>query len=637
MRKLILVLSILFFLFSLIFLRHYFSIFYFQNDLNKIVFNIEIPKNDDIFACFNKNCDKMNYQNGVYFYKLNQQNPLFYKKAINNIELISSKKTLENIKEIDLFVGHNYEKINLENKNISKVDFINKKSYSISFDIENNNKTIIQKLGIYFESIFYNWHFYLISYILFLVYLIKYQERFNFKIKHPIFLILFLAILLRLSHIDFVPLWNDELYTLTHISNLGEGFNLRRTFQDAGNPPIFFILSNIWLYFFHQNIVLIRLLPLIIGVVQVYFIYFILNKMFNKKIALIASFLSSINIFIILESNEIRSYILAMTLILAQLYLFYNLKNKFNFKHLILYCFISILLTNTHYYCIFYVLSNFILGLIIFKNKKEKIQFLICNLISFLSFVPYFIITFYSNSLNPAFNTWLEKPSIDLFLNHITFYFGNIFFFIITIIFSFFILKKLRKEEKFIFLQNIYSISFVFLSALIISLAIKPILFERYFCIFLPLLIINTSLILNVDFKTKFQPLIFCIIFLFAINIPKYENFNLFSNIDLMIQYGALDYKTQKTKSFFIISDKISYIKYYPKINPKSAIEVDFKVDENTDLINKYLKKINYKKGEKIILYLPEMCINSKIKFSKTLNLRKIETTIIPVYKIYIE
>jgi len=636
LRKLLLGLSIFFFLISLIFLRHYFSIFYFQNDLNKITLNIELEKKDDIYACFNQNCDKFEHNSGIYSYKLNQQNPLFYSDVVDNIEIISSKNTVSKINKIDLFIGNKYKKITTNDIKTVDIEFLGEKKQSINIPFISNNKTFIQKAGVYFESIFYNWYFYLITYGLILIYLIKYQDRFKLKIKYPIFLILFLATFLRLSHIDFIPLWNDELYTLTYISNMGEGLNLKRAFLDAGNPPLFFIISNFWLYLFNKNVFIIRLLPCLIGIFQTYFIYFITNKMFNKKIALTASFLSAINIFIILESNEIRSYILAMCLVLANLYLFNKLKNNFSYKNLILYSIISILLINTHFYCILYVLSNFILGLIIFKNNK--IKYIIANIISALSFIPYFCITFYNNSCDKNFNTWLEKPSLDVIYNHIVFYFGNIFFFIITVIVSILLFKKLKKDEKFIFLHNIYTISFIFISAFLISITIKPILFERYFCIFLPLLIINTSLFLNIDFKTKFKPLIVVFIFLSSINLPKYENFNLFSNIDLMANYSINDFIYHKNyKAYFVIPDKIDYIKYFPKIPSNKIIVSNFGVREDIDLIDFYKKQINYKKGNKIILYLPEICINSKIKYSKELNIRKINTTIVPVYKIYLE
>ena len=270
MRKTLLILAGFFFLISLIFLRHYFSVFYFQNDINKITLNIELQEKDNIYACFNQNCDKMHYKNGVYFYKLNQENPVFYHDIVDNIEIISSKETISKIEKIDLFYSNKYKEIDSNQFKIHDVEFLDKNKQSINFSFSGNNKTLIQKTGIYFQSIFYNWYFYLIYYILILITLIKYQNKFDLKIKYPIFLILFLATFLRFSHIDFIPLWNDELYTLTFISDMGKGINFKNAFLDAGNPPLFFILSNIWLNIFNESVILIRTLPLIIGVFQVY-------------------------------------------------------------------------------------------------------------------------------------------------------------------------------------------------------------------------------------------------------------------------------------------------------------------------------------------------------------------------------
>ena len=131
---------------------------------------------------------------------------------------------------------------------------------------------------------------------------------------------------------------------------------------------------------------------MILGLVQIASIYFILNKVIDKKAAILASFLSAINIFIIVESNEIRSYILSMSLVLWGGYWFYKLLKDFSNKNLIIYLIFSSLLINCHYYCIFFVLANFILGCFLFKNNKKK--FILGNFISFLTFLPYFLNTF---------------------------------------------------------------------------------------------------------------------------------------------------------------------------------------------------------------------------------------------------
>jgi len=589
--------------------------------------------NEDMFVCFNKNCDKMTFKNGIYSYKLNQENPIFYNDITDNLEIITFKN--KNIKSINVFIAADFYYFKNNDLNFREIEFNNQKAYSINLNVPSNNKSFFQKIALYFEGIFYNWYFYLISYILIIIYLIFYKTKFELKIKYPIFIILFLGLFLRLSHITYIPLWNDELYTFCNVSDIASGLNFKNTFQDAGNPPLFYIISNIWLYFFSKSLFLIRLLPCLIGVFGIYSIYFILNKILNKNTALIGAFLFAINIFIIVESNEIRSYILSMSLVLWLGYYFYQLKNEFNNKNMFIYLLLSICLVNLHYYCLFFIVFNFILGSILFKNK---IKFLIINVFSFLTFLPYFIITTLNKSLEADFNNWIEPVSFEVLKNHITFYFGNIIFFIVVIIFAIYIFKKLNKIQKDIFIYTNLSIVSVFFIALLISLIIKPILFERYFCIFLPFLIINTSIILSLDYRQKIKPLIIILIFLFSLNIPKYENFNLFSNINLLMKYVMKDIKNNSEyEKYIVIPDYIDYIKYFDiKLNDRIIVS-NFGVREDIDLLNYYLSLIKNKENKKIILYLPEICINSKIKYSNNINIKRIETTIVPIYKIVLK
>ena len=117
--------------------------------------------------------------------------------------------------------------------------------------------------------------------------------------------------------------------------------------------------------------------------------------------------------------------------------------------------------------------------------------------------------------------------------------------------------------------------------------------------------------------------------------MPKYENFNLFSNIDLMAKYSSSDYKNHNLESYFVIPDRKDYIKYYPKIPSNKVIVSNFGIREDIDLIEFYLSQTNKRKN--LVLYLSEICINSKIKYSDKLDIKKIDTTIVPIYKIVIK
>lgn len=623
--------------------KHSFNIFYFQNDVKKIAINLEATSAlDSPLICFDDNCDFINNKNNIYSYLLSPSKPNFYKN-FHKVAILLNPNDILKINSIEFFDGFklNYIHKNQFSYNLIKVE--NSERCEILLPFKTNYKSIFQRLGVYFESIFYNWYFYIFSYILLIVYFYLNKTNFDLKIKPILIPILFIGLFLRLSHIDNLPLWFDESYTYSIISNLGE-LNFLNCFKDGGNPPLYFIISNIYLHFFNQNLAIIRFLPCLTGIILIYACFYIPNKLLNKNIGLLSGFLCAINILIINQSNEIRSYVLAMVLVLICSYYFYKLFSNFNNKDLIIYTIFAILLFNTHYYCILYLFFNLILGLILIKNNR--IKFLISNSLAFLSFLPYFFYTFIHKSLSTNFNSWIPNPSFEVFKNHITYYFGNHFFFVLTIVFLIIIFKKnlLNKIEKNILFYSVSLIVFSFLSALLISLTIKPILFERYFCIFIPFLIINTSIFINLNYDKNLKPLIICLILLFSINMPKYETFNQFSNIDLFVRYSLNDIKKYpKEESFLVLLENEKYLNYFKKdfknIENSNIIVTNLNNPEKIDIINHYKKIIKSKNKnlKKAVIYLPEMCINSKIKFSNQENIKTINTTIMPIYKIFIE
>ena len=171
--KILLIISFLLFFLPLLFIRHHLSIFYFQNDINRIAVNIEADNLIEPYICFDSECDLLKYQNGIYSYKLNQENPLFY-NDISNIELILNKNTdLKSIKNITIFNGNKFEYIDSSKLNFKEIDFNNSKKISLDLPFSLNSKTILQKVGVYLESVFYNWYFYILGYILLIFCLIK--------------------------------------------------------------------------------------------------------------------------------------------------------------------------------------------------------------------------------------------------------------------------------------------------------------------------------------------------------------------------------------------------------------------------------------------------------------------------------
>jgi len=147
LRKVVLILSILFFFLSLIFLRHHFSVYYFQNDIGRLALNIESQNVGDIYVCFDKNCDLMKFEKNIYSYELNQENPLFYNDSIENIEFIlPSKKAKNNFESISFF--YNLDEFfylsndDIKNAEIKEIDF----QATVALSLHAPNHEIRQKI-----------------------------------------------------------------------------------------------------------------------------------------------------------------------------------------------------------------------------------------------------------------------------------------------------------------------------------------------------------------------------------------------------------------------------------------------------------------------------------------------------------
>ena len=82
----------------------------------------------------------------------------------------------------------------------------------------------------------------------------------------------------------------------------------------------------------------------------------------------------------------------------------------------------------------------------------------------------------------------------------------------------------------------------------------------------------------------------------------------------------------------------IDYINYFKNdfknISKNNILISNFGSREDKDLILEYKKMA--KKESNLIFYVPEICVNSEIKYRKNPNIQKIETTIFPIYKITI-
>ncbi|MDO5438371.1 MAG: glycosyltransferase family 39 protein, partial [bacterium] len=302
-----------------------------------------------------------------------------------------------------------------------------------------------------------------------------------------------IVFVLRIAFDSGLDFWTDELYTATVAGNPNLPFI--SVFSDPGNPPLFFIFARYWQMIFSHNETLLRLLPCIFSILTAGAIYLFVKSFSNKKFALLSSFLFGVNIYSIQASSDFRCYSLAaLEAVLLSYYLFKIIKDGKNIDFII-YGILAALSFNTHYFQALFLLGCFIWGEILIK--KGKLKFLYSNLIAFLTFLPYFLMTGLNKALiSDTFNRF-QRPEITEIINDIFLLYSNKAVVIVLLILFFvsvfkFGEKIFDKQVRKIFLFSMYSVSFLYLSAYLFSM-VKPVIRDYYFIILVPFVSISIS------------------------------------------------------------------------------------------------------------------------------------------------
>ena len=632
----------------------------FNTPLNPITINLELNKkyNKNIFACFNDYC--LNFENNgisnIYSIKFNNEIVGFSDSKIKNLYIAypDNIEDFENsIINLSLYTG---QKTEFYNKNdllkLKKKHFTmetdgekeNYNAYQLKF--KSNYKGYLSHIHNLFLALFYNWQIFIIPYFwLFVAYLIYNfkKEIFNFKLPkntpyYALSAIIILGIFLRLVGFLEYPLWLDEIYTKTTAIK-----NFISTFNDPGNPPMFFIFEYIISKIFNSSDLVLRILPLIFSILIIPTTFLLLkdNDPKNTKTAIFGAFFASINTIFIYHAQEARCYSMAMFLSLAVIYFLFKYLKDLKTKNLIIFSILSIMAINTHYILTIFILGNFLWGIFsLLKEKKELLKFLIANILIGLSFLPY-LLNIYKTSFNQGFNSWIDELSKNTFLYTINEYFINKYVFLIlcivlfiTLIMSFLpdewlnkinLKKDINKENLFIYL--IYSIAFILIISSIISIYIKPILHKRillagYGLLFL-LEIVSISSIFHFIKENKIyrmlQGIYSIILFMICLSMTHPMPLREMYRLDDFMEFIQNDIKNYPSnyEIHAITNDREDYLDYFPNLKDNNKIIWHY-VDTNS---MKYLKKISkkdYIKGKYGVVYLHNM--SADIEFMSLMN-----------------
>lgn len=206
--------------------------------------------------------------------------------------------------------------------------------------------------------------------------------------KTPVFIlavILCVAALLRFYHFGHNDFWYDEAWNLTNGRVLtASSF---ATFQTG--PILFFFITHI-LFLLKSSELVLRMIPLIFGLVSIPALYLLASTLFNQRVGLISAFLIAISPIQIYYSQEYSSYSLIVFFSIMLVYFFIKMLRENTLFYRVGFIAFASFSLYTHYSALFLLFSLNAAFFLCFRCRGVAIrQWLIVQGIIFLLFIPH--------------------------------------------------------------------------------------------------------------------------------------------------------------------------------------------------------------------------------------------------------
>jgi len=242
------------------------------------------------------------------------------------------------------------------------------------------------------------------------------EKFFKPKTKHYLYLAFIGALVLRLFNLNYEGLWNDELFTADTANPANSISHIIFLLKLDIHPPLHNILSYFWSHIFSYSDTSLRVFNVVIGLGGLLSLYHLGKLLFNKKVALYAVLLATVNFFLIRYSQEVRAYGLLFLLSNYSFYFFVKLlRGEMNTKNSIAYVLITTALLYTHYFGMFVMASQFAASFVIINWTIVKRQFW-KYLITFVG--PILLFSFWfpilKVHLERETKSWRDAPSLEM-------------------------------------------------------------------------------------------------------------------------------------------------------------------------------------------------------------------------------
>lgn len=224
--------------------------------------------------------------------------------------------------------------------------------------------------------------------------------------------IILLGIGLRLYHIDFETLWNDEIRIVK--ASEGSIYSILKNESRENSPPLYILLEHFWMKLFGSSEFSVRSLSILFGVLLIPSVYIVARRMFNSATsACISALIVAISPYQIYYSQNNKHYTLLPLMSLLSVYFLYRLLNENKNTSRILYIITTSLCTYIHYHGLFL----FVVGYIYLFLTKRHNRFVLCKKLLFCQFVILLLFMPWVNTLLSQIAAGgatytLKKPSI---------------------------------------------------------------------------------------------------------------------------------------------------------------------------------------------------------------------------------
>ena len=344
----------------------------------------------------------------------------------------------------------------------------------------------------------------------------------NSPIKVAIFLAFLIGVLFRIYNLNYDYLWFDEIVTFwISDPNLLISESYARYKETEAIPFLHYFLLKVCHQLFGYAPEVGRYFSAIFGILSILTLGYLAKQISNNKSFLLVIYLTSLNIFLISYSQEMRVYIFTFFLSTVNLIFFYKLINnteKRNFLYLILFCFFQILNIYSFPFTLIIFLSIIaytIYQYIFFKKRYYEINISIIVVSIFLIFfIPY-----YFNASKLHVVGWIIQPDIKFYTN---FYFSKFFGSrLMGIVHLSLLIYLILKFKKTIFTKDSKKLVLLFIIFLSYFLPLtygyifSPVIFPRYIIfVLIPIILLISILIFEIKNKLIKNFLIIIIVFL---------------------------------------------------------------------------------------------------------------------------